>query len=992
MRDFIPICGYNQLKIKSIKFDCNSYFLSIKTKPTPEWTIIPKYMSISGVTVSLTVQLKSPKTSLHVITNGNWRVGNLNVAVSADYKKSSGITHIIARPYPGTSLRSFVRSITGLSLPVSSYKINFKFEGNVHANGATFLQLSSDKGTNKFYSIYKKLNKKSVPVKAIAVEVKKFRLSTLLRRLIKQDFSNTPFFGRLVVPDLGLIYSTGRMRINGTKVFKNSPLLLTTRSIISKGLSAFIRVPFHHEPLIAKYQNRVLVITTPHRNLRLDILLQYLLSGGGNWRVSLPFPQLKQIFRLHIEILNVSRNSVTAIVAFPGPIVFFESFLKVSNVKAKIHVFNRKPRVSVEITGKIHLSGATFKTKLAQNRRKKYVLTAIGDRLDINRVMQTFHAAVLPRAIHRLLRNIPFLKVTILRPRISYTFGARPLQIHIGGNPVIHGYRIVNVDSVLVKIHGKILAILGFELGSINLADMLTNVTGFNFRRFQLLNQKTQKITITISPITSRRVHFSVRGLASIPIKKGISLRASIKFPSDCRSDKFCKFAGRLVGHKTVLSLQATIQSTTFYSITASLHKLRLGRGLTFIKAGLEIVGGTSSRIGLDGEVKLNKPDLLFAARIFVGTKSLTLQLSMTNCWYRAFGAEWLDICNLLGVIDFAPPTGITDLAFGAQIHLGYKSTSHQIKAKGYIGVSIINPIENYYYVKFNRITMGSLLKAFKISTKLPRPLAESGFPHGFLSSFSVLGKEFPQVRVSIPSGYRLKGTLNILGLQGSVDITIGLPKLIDINVALPPIRIGRILAMYASPSNSRRGPYLKVKVQSIPRFLVHIEARGYLKVLGISIETRLKITNTQYEYFIRGRILHLFEASMHITARYGSIWNAHFRVRGEFKLDLFRGIKRIVTNRFRAFSNVAKHVVQKFSNLLKKAKQAFHRGWKKLKHIGRGLFIARLMELCSDETCEEAVTQGKSTYFSFNMAKWVYFTIICVISFRIFRKIGGKY
>ena len=105
-----------------------------------------------------------------------------------------------------------------------------------------------------------------------------------------------------------------------------------------------------------------------------------------------------------------------------------------------------------------------------------------------------------------------------------------------------------------------------------------------------------------------------------------------MKFPRYCGSDKFCKFAGRLVGHNTVLSLQATIQSATYYSITASLHKLRLGRGLTFIKVGLEIVGGTSSQIGLVGEVKLNKPDLLFAARIFVGTKGLTLQLSMTNC------------------------------------------------------------------------------------------------------------------------------------------------------------------------------------------------------------------------------------------------------------------------------------------------------------------------------------------------------------------------
>ena len=948
MRDFIPIRGYNQLKINSIKYDCNSYFLSIKTKPTPEWTIIPKYMSISGVTISLTVQLKSPKTTLHVITNGNWRVGNLNVAVSADYKKASGITHIIARPRPGTSLRSFVRSITGLFLPVSSsYKISFKFEGNVHANGATFLQLSSDKGTNKFYAIYKKLNKKSVPVKAIAVEVKRFRLSALLQRLIKQDFSHTPFFGGLVVPDLGLIYSTGRMRINGTEVFKNSPLLITTKSIISKGLSAFIRVPFHHEPLIAKYQNEVLVITTPHRNLRLDRLLEHL--GVGNWQDSLPFPQLKQIFKLHIEILIISRNSVTVIVAFPRPIVFFEQFLRLSNVKAKIHVFNRKPRVSVEITGNINVSGVTFKTKLDQNHRKQYVLTANGDRLNINQVMQTFHAAVLPREIHRLLRNIPFLKVTILRPRISYTFGARPLQMHIGGNPVTHGYRIVNMDFLLVKLYGKIQAILAFELGSINLADVLSKVTSFNFRRFYLLNQRIQA-TVTLSPISSRQVHFSIGRLASLPIKKGISLRASMKFPRHCGSDKFCKFAGRLVGHNTVLSLRATILSATYYSITASLHKLHLGKGLSFNKAGLEIVGGTSSRIGLVGEVRLNRPRLIFAARISVGTKGLTLQLSMTNCWYRAFGAEWLDVCNLLGAIDFAPPTGITGLALGAQIHLGYRSTRHQLRAKVYLGVSQ-NPVENYYYARFNRVNMRSLLRAFRFNWHIPRPLGESGFPRGFLSSFSALGKNLPEVRLSIPRGYRIKGTLNILGLWGSADITIDLPRLLDINVALQPIRIGRIFAMYASARNRGRGPYLKAKIQFYNR-RVNIEASGYINVLGTSFYSKLRITNSHYSLSFRCKLFNMFLARVYMTANYGNIHHSHFHVRGSFEPDLFRSIQNIANGLIHRFAHLAKrtlnaahHAFRRYRHLHNQAVHAVNRIIHKVNNLKRRIFFARAME-----------------------------------------------
>lgn len=79
-----------------------------------------------------------------------------------------------------------------------------------------------------------------------------------------------------------------------------------------------------------------------------------------------------------------------------------------------------------------------------------------------------------------------------------------------------------------------------------------------------------------------------------------------MRFPKDCKYDKFCIFSGRLIGRHTVLYLKMTILSATYYSVTASVHNMRLGRGLTFSKAGLEIVGDTSSRIGLVGEVNLN--------------------------------------------------------------------------------------------------------------------------------------------------------------------------------------------------------------------------------------------------------------------------------------------------------------------------------------------------------------------------------------------------
>ena len=90
-----------------------------------------------------------------------------------------------------------------------------------------------------------------------------------------------------------------------------------------------------------------------------------------------------------------------------------------------------------------------------------------------------------------------------------------------------------------------------------------------------------------------------------------------MKFPRHCGSDRFCKFAGRLIGHNAALSLKANIVSVTYYSITAALHNIRLGKGLTLYKAGLEIVASRTSRIGIVGEVHLEKLNLYYQVKSF---------------------------------------------------------------------------------------------------------------------------------------------------------------------------------------------------------------------------------------------------------------------------------------------------------------------------------------------------------------------------------------
>ncbi len=517
-------------------------------------------MSLSGLRLSLQVILSNPANTLKINMNGIWQIGNLKIAVNLIYSRVSGDTRVTATPRRGTSVKSFIKSITSLSLPINpTVNIAIKFVGYINRNGFTTLALTSDRGQNKFYAIYQKQRKNTPSARGIAIDVKRLRLSTIIKRVINLDISRVPFFGTLSVRDLGLAYSTGTIINLNRKAFQSSPLLQRMNGRINKGLTAYITVPFHSDPIKITYQNRVLILTTPRKNLRLDRILNYLVSGGGRRQLSLP-SQIRNIFKFNIEDITINKKTVQVNVAYPSRITFFKNILALSNVRISITIAKTKPKVSAIVSGIIHLAAANFKTTLSKNQRGKYVLTAIGDKLSINELFRRLSAAVLPKVISRFLSRIPFLNFRINKPRITYVFGSKPLQFELGGTPIVQGFRVTNLDSLIVKLGSGTKVILGFELGTFSFAEVLKRITKFNFGKFPILNQRVTS-TVMISPVSSKKLRFTTGKLASLSITRGVSLIASMRFPRNCRGDKFCTFAGRLIGHTAVLSLKATILS-----------------------------------------------------------------------------------------------------------------------------------------------------------------------------------------------------------------------------------------------------------------------------------------------------------------------------------------------------------------------------------------------------------------------------------------------
>ena len=69
-------------------------------------------------------------------------------------------------------------------------------------------------------------------------------------------------------------------------------------------------------------------------------------------------------------------------------------------------------------------------------------------------------------------------------------------------------------------------------------------------------------------------------------------------------------------------------------------------------------------------------------------------------------------------------------------------SNDHAIKFSIYFGIDFNNPDDNYIFGSVNKFTLSQIFKAFKLGKpKVPRVVAESGFPEGLTVSYSMKGE-----------------------------------------------------------------------------------------------------------------------------------------------------------------------------------------------------------------------------------------------------------
>ena len=852
----------DSILLQSVTYNCESEQLSVTSRPYGTQMIIPNVVSLPSAVLSYSVTTSNLNT-LSIVFSGDWSIGESSIRIEAMYE--DGTTTITGSP-SGSGSVDFVQlthTLTGIDvsglLGASLSVSDLTLQGSISESSDTTFTMSTTGGSTKAYIIFQMLSEEESAIYAVAGELTDIRLATLVREITfgSVDISSIPYFGSVTIPGVGLSYSSTDIENIPPNLFEASPLLSINGESLVKGTTTYLLFSFAREPITMTVNGTMLTFTPAPSTVSVRSLLNVIPGINLN---AIPLPpgigDLLDLYIFDIEI-DTESDTIAVTVAFPGSLSFFDGNLNIGNIAAIIVIDGQD--VDVEILGEVDFAGTVLLAGIEQNDDDKYQFFAVGERLPLSSVATQLQAEVLPDELSSLTNSLP--SVSINDPNLIYILDSSPLQMQVGGTPAIGGLSTVRMDAVVIRQSTKTQLVQGYEIGSINLISLLNQLTGYNFDSWAILNQNIQA-AVLISPATLKNVQLMGDTLSTFVVQKGISLQASMGLPSNCDRDPFCAVIQTFLGADASFTFQGVFESLQSISFVAGVADINLGGGIVLSETGLEVqVSAGTTSVGMVGIIDLSDPDITLAGRIFVGLSGVTLEMTLSGCWENAFGADWLDICNLLGSVSLVPgvPSPLTAIEVGGMVRLGYETCGgakgNQIVASGFVGLDAINPSNNYYYVNIeDEVTMNSILRSFCINFDVPRPLAESGFPRGFISSFSLFGAELPHIPLSIPQGFRYSGAINILGLESSCNITIGFPDGLEYAIQLPPLRVGAgLLTMTASKSDKSKGPFMSIDLELLP-IDVNIEASGYVNVLGISLESTMMITNDKYELSIRGK------------------------------------------------------------------------------------------------------------------------------------------
>ena len=910
-----PISDLRASALQGIDFDIDTRTLSVAAT-LDKLTIIPDKMLVTLLQVSFVAILSSKGVDLQTLEfTADWVLGSANIRIKVSYDKAT--KQVVFAAKNGLNIQQLIQALPGSNIPLPS-AINSvqltKIIGRKTPTVSTIIFSGAISDKAVVHLVYQTVGKDSQV--GIAAGVKSFTFAELVKSAVNADISGIPYFGTFSVPSLALSISKKQITSDlFPATFAGSPLVKYGDTLPKGFTAAFDASIGKIKGILGSYKDNVISFTVPSS---VDASLGSLVSvipeiDVNSLGIEPVFGDLLSI-QLKKFAFDVGKKQLS-VELYLQNVSFYEDRLSLREVQLRLHAGYPPKTLTASASGIIGIGKTDINASVDRNAQtNKYELSGHTEKLPIFGLITEIGATFLPDDLQTINILQKAFQFNILNAKIVYPFGAQPQQIQLYGTPDIFGQKTASVVAVAFRYSGKIRLIQKFEFPSFNIADLIKDLVGVSLHELKLLDQEVN-VKFVVSPNTIKGVKLTIPELKGYSLSQGISIKAPLDWPSDCSSDAFCNVANKLLGG-VKLSLEGTIANAENFKVTATVGDIKLGGGVVLLRAGMQFVAGKKPSVGLVGSIELNNPKINLTAAIRATFKDVKLEGSMSGCWLNAFGISYLTICNLsLGMTINPSPEPISGLIFGGTVKVGKQSCGRVLTAEGVVGINV-NVNENFFYANVSAVTFQKFFDAFCIDVTLPKPLGESGFPNGFNTSFSLIRRELPHAGIIIPPGFFFRGTLNIFGLEARAEIGIQ-PARITAKIYLPPLSIGGILKMYRSSTNTKQGPYLNTDIST--KKPPKIEAQGFVKVFGISIETSLLVTNTKYEFEITGKFLNLFEARLRIVAQYSkSITSGKFLVEGWFKNDLFEKIAAAVRNGLKKSADEAGKYIKKAKNKAK--------------------------------------------------------------------------
>jgi hypothetical protein len=908
-----------ETKVKLINYNCSEGSFTLMTLPgSRNIPLVHNILELSSVSLSITIiSTQSNGLTSSLLFHGLWAIGSIRLNTTVDTTESGQWQ--IKINFTSFNLSTFIKVMNielGPFLSSVSKNLSFSLDG---INGTVYSPGGSPTVVIEMRGMIT-IGKLRIGVCIIICKSMQFNSPQLLllsdccsnrnnlklsfasvvQQLLNVNIGSIRFFGQLEMRDFRLIIPS--LNWNASK---RVCLSRVCNNVKAEGVTLVFKTAFTGLPLDAtialmirnKDGNISFKVVPIGNSLNVRHLLSTILSNSPDFPLSGDLNKIK-VLDLNIKefSLNFRQRFLNITAEYGTRVSIFNGLLITEHIIVSLTFNIASSQIAISLSGQFHVAGlvvhAVITVDTAEN---SFQLIAKAPEVCLTSII----AALRIRIPHFMLKIFQLQGICIRNA--FFVIDSQSTCLCFGGTVTIFSSDIY--FFVCIDLDDNF--IIGLQAVDFSLAELLVQLVGSRARQIGLLNQRAT-ISILYSPfavdvsnvLPLLNSHIPNLELNEQSNEADIALFAKTRWPDSCNTNPFCRFLKRILGNEDLLFYIFYRNIPSRVCIEMKFPDFEIAPALVLpgpvlgIKFPLPQPPHISTT--LSASFRMFQLHLTVSVEFNLVPFSIKMELSTKECFWIL---NIIHFCNLLTSVTINPsPTPISGFAFGVDSKLGFKGCT-QIELRAIVGYNQLDVTDNYFYVHTTSyFTLSGLLRAFCNRASLPNALLNTGFPHGFTASYSVVRRYLSHFSLTIPAGFYVNGTINIFGFSVDAEIKYTPPVNFYMKFRLPRISLyGDRLVMSESRNVRDRGPFVEA---TISLFSVNMKASLYVSVLGISTEATLIISKRELSITISGSLFGRFQASLSISGDYRpdvSIFAISFTVTATLKSDFFDFVSRKV-------------------------------------------------------------------------------------------------